>query len=77
MLTLKSLRAQSVGEVSAYWSCVKFSGYVEMKVSRAYSSQKAGDAPVIRAKIGCKKTLVWQRLPKNAMKCPCFCEIYL
>ena len=34
---LKSLRAQSVGEVSAYWSCVQFSGYVEMKVSQAYN----------------------------------------
>ena len=33
---LKSLRAQSVGEVSAYWSGVQSSGYVEMKVSQAY-----------------------------------------
>ena len=33
---LKSLRNQSVGEVSAYLSCVQFSGYVEMKVSQAY-----------------------------------------
>ena len=28
--------AQIVGEVSAYNSCVQFSGYVEMKVSQAY-----------------------------------------
>ena len=34
---LKSLRAQSVGEVSAYYSFVQFSGYVEMKVSQAYN----------------------------------------
>ena len=33
---LKSLRAQSLGEDSAYWSCVQFSRYVEMKVSQAY-----------------------------------------
>ena len=42
---LKSLRAQSVGEVSAYWSCVQFSGYVEMKVSQPTTSRKAGHAP--------------------------------
>ena len=34
---LKSLRAQSVGEVSAYWSCEQFSRYVEMKVSQSYN----------------------------------------
>ena len=33
---LKSLRAQSVSGVSSYWSCVQFSGYVEMKVSQTY-----------------------------------------
>ena len=32
---LKSLRARSVGEVSAYWSCVQFSGYVEKQVRQA------------------------------------------
>ena len=31
------LRAQTVGEISAYWSCVQFSGYVEMKVSQVYN----------------------------------------
>ena len=36
----KSLRVQSVGEVSAYWSCVQFSGYVEMEVSQAYNMAK-------------------------------------
>ena len=30
---LKSIQAQSVGEVSSYYSCMQFSGYVEMKVS--------------------------------------------
>ena len=34
---LKSLRAQSVGGVGAYKSCVQKSGYVEMKVSQAYA----------------------------------------
>ena len=34
---LKSLRAQSVGEVSAYQLWVQFSGYVEVKVSQAYN----------------------------------------
>ena len=34
---LKSLRAQSFGEVNVNWSCVQFSGYVEMKVSQAYN----------------------------------------
>ena len=34
---LKSLRAHSVGKVSAYQSCLQFSGYVEMKVSQAYN----------------------------------------
>ena len=34
---LKSLRAQSVGEVSVYWSCEQISGYVEMTVSKAYN----------------------------------------
>ena len=36
---LKNLRAQIVGEVSAYYSCscAQFSGYVEMKVSQAYN----------------------------------------
>ena len=38
---VKSLRAQSVGEVSAYWSCVQFSGYVEMKVSQTYNKSKS------------------------------------
>ena len=33
---LKSLRAQSVDEVSAYLLFVQFSGYVEMKVSQVY-----------------------------------------
>ena len=37
---LKSLRAQSFGEVSAYQSCVQFSGYVEMKVSQACNQSK-------------------------------------
>ena len=32
---LKSLRAQTFNEVSAYLSCVQFSGYMEMKVSQA------------------------------------------
>ena len=36
----KKLRAQSVAEVSAYYSWVLFSGYVEMKVSQAYSNKK-------------------------------------
>ena len=40
---LKSLRT----EVSAYWSCVQFSGYVEMKVSQAYNKSKAGYAPAL------------------------------
>ena len=35
----KKLRAQSVAEVSAYYSWVLFSGYVEMKVSQAYSNK--------------------------------------
>ena len=30
---LKSRQAQSVGEVSSYYSCMQFSGYVEIKVS--------------------------------------------
>ena len=34
---LKSLRAQSVDEVSAYYCCAQFSGYVEMKISQAYN----------------------------------------
>ena len=38
---LKSSRAQSVVEVTAYWSCVQFSGYVEMKVSHAYNQSKS------------------------------------
>ena len=33
---LECFKGQSVGEVSAYWSCMQFSGYVEMKVSHAY-----------------------------------------
>ena len=33
---LKSLRVQSVGEVSAYKSCMQFSGYVEINVNQAY-----------------------------------------
>ena len=33
---LKSSRAQSVGEVSAYWSRVQVSRYVETKVSKAF-----------------------------------------
>ena len=37
---IKSFRAQSVVEVTAYWSCVQFSGYVEMKVSQAYNQTK-------------------------------------
>ena len=32
----KGLRAQSVGEVSVYLSCVQFLEYVEIKVSQAY-----------------------------------------
>ena len=36
----KKLRAQSVSEVSVYWSRVQFSGYVEMKVSKALSPPK-------------------------------------
>ena len=31
-MELKRLRAQSVDEVSAHYSCVQFSRYVEMKV---------------------------------------------
>ena len=38
---LKSLRAQSVGEDGAYWSCVQFSEYLEMKVSQAYNLSKS------------------------------------
>ena len=34
---LKSLRAESVGEVSAHQSWVQFSGYAEMKISQAYN----------------------------------------
>ena len=34
---LKSLRAHSVGEVSAYQSYVQLPGYAEMKVSQAYN----------------------------------------
>ena len=34
---LKSLRAQSVSEVSVYQPCVQFPGYVEMKVNQAYN----------------------------------------
>ena len=46
---LKSLRAQSVGEVSAYTShaCAQFSRYVEMKSARP---TKAGYAPERDAK---------------------------
>ena len=36
----KKLRAQSVAEVSAYYSWVLFSGYVEMQVSQAYNNKK-------------------------------------
>ena len=42
---LKSLRAQSVGEVSAYQSCVQYSGCVEMKVSQAYTAPLSTKGP--------------------------------
>ena len=44
---LKSLRAQSVCEVSAFFSCAQFLAYVETKVSRRpTTSRNAGYAPV-------------------------------
>ena len=42
---LKSLRVVSFGEVSADQSCVKFSGYAEMKSARPTTSPKAGYVP--------------------------------
>ena len=38
---LESLRGQRVGNVSAYYLCMQFSGYVEMKVSQAYNWSKS------------------------------------
>ena len=38
---VRSLRAQSIGEVSVYQSCMQFSGYVEMKFSQAYNQLKS------------------------------------
>ena len=41
------LRARIVSEVSAYWSCVQFSGYVEMKVSQTYKLPKSWQCPCL------------------------------
>ena len=49
---LKSLRAQSVCEVSAFFSCAQFLAYVETKVSRRpTTSRNAGYAPVRKSSL--------------------------
>ena len=49
---LNSLRAQSVCEVSALFSCAQFLAYVETKVSRRpTTSRNAGYAPVRKSSL--------------------------
>ena len=49
---LKSLRAQSVCEVSAFFPCAQFLAYVETKVSRRpTTSRNAGYAPVRKSSL--------------------------